>query len=94
MRDDENQIGLTYMKSTLVKLGQRLGAILRIGDHFGWASYSLLLLGLLGGHAAGVITYGAVGLAALWFSAIAAALSVVAAAITEPHGYVATTASD
>ncbi|CAN5139051.1 YoaK family protein [soil metagenome] len=82
-QDGEIQIGLTYMTGTLVKLGQRLAAMLRGGDRTGWVSYLLLWLGLLGGGTTGAALYGYIGLFALWPATAGAAFLVVFSVFAE-----------
>ncbi|GIL39957.1 YoaK family protein [Roseiterribacter gracilis] len=76
-RDGEVQIGLTYMTGTLVKLGQRITGALLGGDRFAWASYLLLWLGLVAGAVVGACVYPLLGLNAVWFAAVIAALAAL-----------------
>jgi uncharacterized membrane protein YoaK (UPF0700 family) len=78
--DGEVQIGLTYMTGTLVKLGQRLAAVVRGGDPLGWVPFLLLWLGLLAGAVAGAVAYGHLGSSSLWIAA-AGALTLTLAAL-------------
>jgi uncharacterized membrane protein YoaK (UPF0700 family) len=69
-RDGEVSIGLTYMTGALVKVGQRLAAVLLgAGDRLGWLPYFLLWLGLVGGAVLGAAAYGYLGLNTLWLAA-------------------------
>ena len=83
-RDGEVQIGLTYMTGTLVKVGQRLAAMVLGGDRLAWRPYLLLWLGLIAGAVAGAAVYPHLGLNGLWIAAAAAALFAIIAAKAEP----------
>ncbi len=82
-RDGEVSIGLTYMTGTLVKLGQRIAAALMGGPRFAWVAYLVLWLGLVFGAVVGALVYPYLGLGALWFAAMGAALLAVAMAKLE-----------
>jgi uncharacterized membrane protein YoaK (UPF0700 family) len=71
--DGEVRIGLTYMTGTLVKVGQRLAGALMGDPPLAWAPYLGLWLGLAAGGFTGALIYPWMGLAGLWFAAIAAA---------------------
>lgn len=78
------RIGLTYMTGTLVKLGQRLAAMLMGGERTAGLSYLALWLGLVAGAVAGASIYPFLGLNALWLAVIAAlAFSAIAARLEE-----------
>jgi uncharacterized membrane protein YoaK (UPF0700 family) len=78
------RIGLTYMTGTLVKLGQRLAAMLMGGERTAGLSYLALWLGLVAGAVAGGSIYPFLGLNALWLGVIAAlAFSAIAAGLEE-----------
>jgi uncharacterized membrane protein YoaK (UPF0700 family) len=84
-RDGEVSIGVTYMTGTLVKLGQRLTAVLLGGDRLAWAPYLLLWLGLAAGALCGAAVYPVLGLKGLWVAAVAACALAVAAAWIGPE---------
>lgn len=77
-RNGEVSLGVTYMTGTLVKLGQRLTAVLLGGDRWAWVWYFLLWVGLLAGTVLGSLAYLRLGLDSLWF---AVALGVVLTAL-------------
>jgi uncharacterized membrane protein YoaK (UPF0700 family) len=78
-RDGEVAIGLTYMTGSLVKLGQRIAGALTGGPKVAWVPYLGLWLGFIGGAVIGALAWPSVGLAGLWFAALAAlGLSVAA----------------
>lgn len=79
----EARIGLTYMTGTLVKLGQRLAAMLTGANPGAWFSYLALWLGLVAGAVAGASLYPVIGLAALWLAASAALFFSVTALLLE-----------
>ncbi len=79
-RDGEVSIGLTYMTGTLVKLGQRIASASMGGPRFAWVAYLVLWLGLVSGAIMGALVYPYLGLGALWFAAMGAALLAVAMA--------------
>lgn len=83
-RNGEVSIGVTYMTGTLVKLGQRLAALLLGRDRWGWVPYLMLWAGLMAGAVAGAALYPRLGMAALWIAAGATALLTVAAAALGP----------
>lgn len=79
LRDGEVGVGLTYMTGALVKLGQALASALRGGHGAAFVPYLLLWAGLFGGAVVGAVSYGALGLNALWpAAALAAGLAVAA----------------
>ena len=81
-RNGEVSIGLTYMTGTLVKLGQRLAAVLTGGERHGWIPYAALWLSLLAGAVCGAFAEAALGLDGLWFaSAAVAMLTLIAATV-------------
>lgn len=73
-RDNDVQIGLTYMTGTLVKLGQRLASAYLGGDSWEWWPYFLLWLGLVCGAVTGAILFPILGLNNLWLASLAAAV--------------------
>lgn len=73
-QEGEISFGVTYMTGALVKLGQRLAALLRGSDRTGWIPYALLWLGLAGGATLGALAYPRLGMDALLAPALAAAL--------------------
>ena len=79
LRNGEVAVSLTYMTGTLVKLGQSLAAAATGGDRRAFGPYVILWLGLTGGAVVGALTFGRLGLAALW---PAAAFAFVLAAAT------------
>ncbi len=77
LRDGEVGVGLTYMTGALVKLGQALASALRGGRRAAFVPYLLLWAGLFGGAVVGAVSYGVLGLNALWPAAgLAAGLAV------------------
>lgn len=70
--DGEISIGLTYMTGTLVKLGQRLAAMIGGRRPEPWAPYLLLWVGLAAGATGGALTRSVIGSSGLWFGAAAA----------------------
>lgn len=84
-RDGEVAIGLTYMTGTLVKLGQRIAGALTGGPRLAWLPYLGLWLGLVMGAVTGALVWPFIGLAGLWFAALAAlGLSAGAWLISRP----------
>lgn len=79
LRNGEVAVSLTYMTGTLVKLGQSLAAAVTGGDRWGFGPYLILWAGLTGGAVVGAMTFGRLGLAALW---PAAAFALVLAVVT------------
>jgi uncharacterized membrane protein YoaK (UPF0700 family) len=69
-RDGAVSFGLTYMTGALVKIGQGIATALDGGDRFGWVSYLLLWLGLLGGAIGGAAMFSRLDFASLWFAAV------------------------
>ena len=79
LRNGEVGVSLTYMTGTLVKLGQALAARATARDRTAYRPYLALWAGLTAGAVLGALTYGVLGLAALWPAAILAlSLSLVA----------------
>lgn len=68
-REGQVSIGLTYMTGTLVKLGQSLARIGRVGQRWAWLPHLLLWLGLVSGAGFGVLAFIGWGLKALWMAA-------------------------
>jgi uncharacterized membrane protein YoaK (UPF0700 family) len=79
LRNGEVGVSLTYMTGTLVKMGQALASAVRGGDPWAFRPYLALWAGLTGGALLGAVSYGGVGLMALWG---AAALSGVLVLVT------------
>ncbi|RJS94834.1 YoaK family protein [Salinisphaera sp. Q1T1-3] len=79
-RNGEVSLGVTYMTGTLVKLGQRLTALVLGEDRWGWFWYFLLWCALLFGTVLGSILYLHLGLASLWPASLFAAMVTVAVA--------------
>ena len=77
LRNGEVAVSLTYMTGTLVKLGQSLAAAVMGGDRWGFGPYLFLWAGLTGGAVVGALTFGRLGLAALWPAAAFAFLLAV-----------------
>ena len=77
LRNGEVAVSLTYMTGTLVKLGQSLAAAVMGGDRWGFGPYLVLWAGLTGGAVVGALTFGRLGLAALWPAAAFAFLLAV-----------------
>ncbi|PZU00605.1 MAG: DUF1275 domain-containing protein [Brevundimonas sp.] len=77
LRNGEVAVSLTYMTGTLVKLGQSLAAAVMGGDRWGFGPYLILWAGLTGGAVVGALTFGRLGLAALWPAAAFAFLLAV-----------------
>lgn len=78
LRDGEVGVSLTYMTGTLVKLGQALATRVRGGgDPWAFRPYLALWAGLTGGAVLGALSYGALGLAALWPAALCAGLLAI-----------------
>ena len=79
LRNGEAAVSLTYMTGTLVKLGQSLAAAMTGGERWAFAPYLGLWGWLTGGAVVGALTFGRLGLAALWpAAAFAFALAVAA----------------
>ena len=80
----ETRVAVTYMTGALVKMGQRLAAVLRGGSGEGFFAYALLWLGLVTGAVSGALAFTQLGTAALWIaSAFAALLGLIARADPE-----------
>ncbi len=81
----ETRVAVTYMTGALVKMGQRLAAVLRGGSGEGFFAYALLWAGLVSGAALGALAFMSIGVAALWIAAaFAALLGLVARADPPP----------
>ncbi len=63
-------VSLTYMTGTLVKLGQALAGAVKGGDRSAYRHYLTLWAGLTFGAVLGALTFGRLGLAALWPAAV------------------------
>ncbi|MBX3478291.1 MAG: DUF1275 domain-containing protein [Brevundimonas sp.] len=85
LRNGEVGVSLTYMTGTLVKIGQALAAALRGGDPWAFRPYLVLWIGLIGGAVIGALSYGAMGLAALW-PAVLLSAALAAATRLRPAG--------
>jgi uncharacterized membrane protein YoaK (UPF0700 family) len=66
LRNGEVGVSLTYMTGTLVKLGQALAGAVKGGDRHAYKAYLTLWAGLSVGAVLGALTFGRLGLAALW----------------------------
>lgn len=66
LRNGEVGVSLTYMTGTLVKLGQALAGAVKGGDRSAYKAYLTLWAGLTLGAVLGALTFGRLGLAALW----------------------------
>jgi len=66
LRNGEVGVSLTYMTGTLVKLGQALASAVKGGDRHAYKAYLTLWAGLSVGAVLGALTFGRLGLAALW----------------------------
>jgi uncharacterized membrane protein YoaK (UPF0700 family) len=76
-------LGLTYVTSTLVKVGELAAAALKGGPRWDWVPNLLLRAALVAGSVAGATAYHWINLAAIWFAAGAAlAMSAIVAAAT------------
>ena len=74
----EVSVGLTYMTGTLVKLGQRIAALIRGDRTRGWLPYALLWLGLVVGGTLGALAHAAFATGGLWLgAAVALVLALV-----------------
>lgn len=67
-RDGGVVLGLTYMTGTLVKIGQKLAALMLGTDRTGWLHYVLLWAALVTGGVAGAACYHHFGLYGLWLA--------------------------
>ena len=67
-------LGLTYVTGALVKVGQLLATALSGGARWDWLPNLGLWAALVAGSIIGALTYRAIGLDAIWFSALAALL--------------------
>ena len=83
-RNGEVTIGVTYMTGTLVKMGQQIAIALTGGPKLAWLRNFTLWLGLALGSVVGALAYGALGSAAIWFSAAFSALLALGSA-SLPH---------
>jgi uncharacterized membrane protein YoaK (UPF0700 family) len=84
-RDGEVSVGLTYMTGALVKLGQRLAALLAGGPPWDWLPYALLWLSLVFGATIGAFTFSLVRLNGLWAGSAVALVLVIAALLVAPR---------
>ncbi|MFN7128759.1 MAG: YoaK family protein [Brevundimonas sp.] len=66
LRNGEVGVSLTYMTGTLVKLGQALAGAVKGEDRYAYKAYLTLWAGLSFGAVLGALTFGYLGLAALW----------------------------
>jgi uncharacterized membrane protein YoaK (UPF0700 family) len=66
LRNGEVGVSLTYMTGTLVKLGQALAGAVKGADRHAYKAYLTLWAGLSVGAVLGALTFGRLGLAALW----------------------------
>ena len=77
-RDGEMKIGLTFVSSTMVKIGDHIADALVGGPRLGWVGPALRWAGFVGGAALGGFAFRQAGLDALWAAAAAAAFCTVA----------------
>lgn len=82
LRNGEVGISLTYMTGTLVKLGQALAGAVKGGDRSAFRPYLTLWAGLTFGAVLGALTFGRLGLAALWPAALFALIMASVARIS------------
>ena len=80
-RNGEMNIGLTFVSSTLVKVGDHIADALAGGPPWGWVGPVLRWAGFVGGAALGGFAFGRVGLDALWLAAAAVALCSAASLV-------------
>lgn len=86
-RDGEVRIGVTYMTGTLVKMGQKVAALLAGEPAAGLGHYFLLWFGFISGAGLGAIFYNACNLSSLWAAAVLSCLLTLAAIRIFPrHG--------
>lgn len=78
-RNGAAAVGLTYMTGALVRLGQGIGGALAGERQNGWGAYLLLWCGLFGGAVVGALLLTRMGEAALWLSALLAAVLAMTA---------------
>ncbi|MCA0202023.1 MAG: DUF1275 domain-containing protein [Proteobacteria bacterium] len=83
-KDGEVRIGLTYMTGTLVKLGQRIAAMLRGEKEVQWAPYLFHWLAMVGGAALGAFSYTRVGFISLLGAGLAMGCLIPAIRRAEP----------
>lgn len=79
-RGGEVSIGLTYVTGALVRVGQRIAAIVDGGARWAWSPYALLWLGLVVGAASGAYIHNVYPLVGLW-PAVAYALILAGIAV-------------
>ena len=72
-KNGEMKLGLTFVSSTLVKIGDHLAEALCGGPAFGWVPATLRWLGFGVGAALGGAAFSWAGLDALWFATLTAA---------------------
>lgn len=83
LRNGEVGVSLTYMTGTLVKLGQAMASAVRgEGDPWAFRPYLALWAGLTGGAVLGALSYGALGLGALWPAAVFAGLLAITSRVS------------
>ena len=79
-RDGDVSIGVTYMTGSLVKLGQRIAALVLGRDRTGWVPYLSLWLGFVTGVMVGAMVFPRLGFASLLAaSAVTGAFALIAA---------------
>ena len=78
-KDGEMAVGLTFITSTLVKVGDNVATALTGGPVFGWMQPLLRWCGFLAGAVLGSFALHGLGLNAIWFAAAAAGCFACAA---------------
>ena len=78
-RDGEMAVGLTFISSTLVKVGDHVATALTGGPAFGWVPSLLRWCGFAAGAVLGSLALRRLGLDAIWLAAVAAGCFACAA---------------
>ncbi|WP_210359189.1 MULTISPECIES: YoaK family protein [Sphingomonas] len=84
--EGEVTVGLTYMTGTLVRLGQRIAALVRGEDAWGWLPHLALWTALTAGAAAGAAARRWCGADAIWLAAAVAGMLAILSLIAGPPG--------
>ncbi len=84
-RGGEVSIGLTYVTGALVRVGQRVAAIVDGGARWAWSPYALLWLGLVLGATLGAYVHEAYVLVGLWPAVVFALILSVFAVRIRPR---------
>ncbi len=84
-KDGEVKLGVTFVSSTLVKVGDRIAEALCGGAKLGWVTPALRWLALAGGAVLGGLAFHAMGLEALWAAAMGSAVCTIAAYAANRH---------